>query len=178
MPNSDYVVRRPMVWGNPVKGVILVEGPMDVAALLQWGLDKDYLIVSLLGVGFEAVLSLAVNACTGKPVILALDQDNAGKAAALKHAALLQEQGHVCRVLVDRDRYDAARTCVEVLGKVGQGALSLEQVTELEIANQHVSLVRELRALKAVIGVNWQRAKDHAEMLPWPDGQACFAAGL
>ena len=179
MANSEYVVRKPMLWGQAHQGAIVVEGPMDAAALLQWGLDQEFLIVCLLGVGFDAVMSLLTAACLGKPVFLALDQDNAGKRAALKHAAVLNARGLSCSVMVDRDRYDAARKTVRDLSSTPSAKLTDAQLDEMQSAQQHLPLVKELLKLGIVKGVNWGGAKDHAEMLPLEEaGQRHFREGL
>ena len=35
--------------GQPKRGAIVVEGPVDYAALAQWGLDAEFALLALLG---------------------------------------------------------------------------------------------------------------------------------
>ena len=111
-----------MLWGEPKRGVIVLEGPMDLAAPLQWGFDQDYLLVTLLGVGYEAMLQQLLAWCGNSvPVYVLLDQDNVGKRAALRLAEALNEAGfNRVFIAVDRDRFASTKRAVLRLESLGQ----------------------------------------------------------
>ncbi|NJM39256.1 MAG: toprim domain-containing protein [Anaerolineae bacterium] len=108
LPNTALLSRRPMTLGKAIKGCIVVEGPLDAAALYQWGLHREYLIVALLGTGHTALMPILAAANITANIYIVLDQDNAGKQAALQLAEALTQQGLTCYALVDRDRYACA----------------------------------------------------------------------
>jgi DNA primase len=174
LPDTGILHRQPMLWGESKRGVIVVEGPMDLAAPLQWGFDQDYLLVTLLGVGYEAVLQHLLARCNGAvPIYVLLDQDNAGKRAALRLAEALIEVGFDCVfIVVDRDRFASARRVSFQLGAVVQP--SEEQSQQLAQANQHLELVTQCIERGLITGVNWCRAKDPGELLLFADGEARF----
>ena len=111
--------KQPMRCGQPQRGVIVVEGPVDYAALVQWKLDADFQLMALLGVGHTK----AVNDLTlmrPKPrVLIGLDQDQAGHDAALKLMSALTERGIRTTILT----WPGAKDCGELLqlGDRGKG---------------------------------------------------------
>jgi DNA primase len=166
LPDSGVLHRQPMIWGKPTDGIVVVEGPMDLAPCLQWGLHERYLIVTLLGVGYEAVLTMLRKQCAGHtPLFVALDQDNPGKRAALALARSARSAGFCdVRVMVDRDRHATAK----------------QQATEpiAADAQAHLQWVKELLGLGVVIGVNWRSAKDPGDLLNSPKGEQLLLSAL
>ena len=162
---SGAARKQPMVLGTPRQGVIVVEGPIDAAALLQWGLATTHRIVALLGTAHHAALTmLGQNAASALPVVIALDQDAAGKAAALRLAVALRERGISAQVLVDRDRHRRIRT----LAKQGDAH-----------AQHECGLVKALIDAGVIHGVHWGDAKDPGELLMHGEaGRESFVAGL
>lgn len=113
--NNAIAHKQPMALGVARKGAIVVEGPFDLAALVQWGLDDDYLCIALLGTGERAALPL-LN--LHKPIYLALDQDAAGQQAAQRlgnHLRQVNRQGIPLA-------WPGAKDCGELLqcGQVGE----------------------------------------------------------
>ena len=168
LPDSHALHRQPMVWGRAVDGIILVEGPMDLAPCLQWGLHERHLIVSLLGVGYEAVLATLQKQCSGTtPLFVLLDQDNPGKRAAiaLTRSAKSVGFGNVY-VAVDRDRFAIAKQ------------QATQQTGEGDDARTHLQLVKELLKLDVVVGVNWQNIKDPGDLLMVSTGEQLLLSAL
>jgi DNA primase len=102
---DGLVHKQPLVVGTPRKGVIWVEGPFDLASLVQWGLDERYLLIALLGTACDAAVQLLLPQLTPQTIICT-DQDLAGKQAALKLAMLLRAHGIASCVLADADRHE------------------------------------------------------------------------
>jgi DNA primase len=113
---DGMVHKRPMVIGTPHSGVIWVEGPFDVAALVQWGLDVDYRIIGLLGTAHAQTSSLTADCPPATPHYIALDQDNAGERAAQSMIVQMATQR------VERVHWAGAKDCGDLLmlGKQGQ----------------------------------------------------------
>jgi DNA primase len=99
--------KQPMVLGTPRLGSIWVEGPFDVAALVQWDLDADYLLVGLLGTAHADALAVVRERALGCTVFVAMDQDAAGDRAAEAILRDLVEQD-VCAVRV---QWTGAKDC-------------------------------------------------------------------
>jgi DNA primase len=118
---DGLVHKQPLVKGTPRLGVIWVEGPFDVAALVQWGLDADYLLVGLLGTAHAQMRNIVNHCSPALPHYIALDQDNPGEQAAEKLRGSLQASsvGQVVRL-----RWAGAKDCGELLthGRGGQNA--------------------------------------------------------
>ncbi len=98
------VFKQPMVRGIARRGTIWVEGAFDFAALVQWGLDADYLLIGMLGTACESIVQ-ALLPQLSPHAIVCTDQDLAGKQAALKLALLLREHGVQPVVLADIERH-------------------------------------------------------------------------
>jgi len=106
--NNTIAHKQPMVMGIARKGTIVVEGPFDLATLVQWGLDDDYLCIALLGTGERTALPLID---LHKPIYLALDQDTAGQNAAERMCNhLRQHTGQVITLI-----WPDAKDCGELL---------------------------------------------------------------
>jgi DNA primase len=73
--------------GGPQKAAIVVEGPFDLLILHEWGYQARFDLVSLLGTGFKR--SWLPDFQRYERVLVATDQDPAGRAAAADLAALL-----------------------------------------------------------------------------------------
>ncbi len=161
LPDSSVLHRQPMVWGKAVEGIILVEGSLDLAPCLQWGLHERYLIVTLLGVGYEAMLTMLQKQCTGNtPMFVLLDQDNPGKRAALSLVRSAKSAGFSnVYAAVDRDRYALAKQ------------LATQQTSKGGDARAHLRLVKELLKLDVVVGVNWHTIKDPGDLLNVSSGE-------
>lgn len=102
--------KAPMVLGTPQRGAILVEGPLDFAALVQWGLDREYLLVCALGTAHARALQVIRTRAPEMPVCIATDMDAAGEASAAKVAAKLGAQAQ-------RVRWAGAKDCGELLAQ-------------------------------------------------------------
>jgi DNA primase len=112
---DGLVHKQPLVVGTPRLGVIWVEGPFDVAALVQWGLDADYCIVGLLGTAHASMHSILAECPPASPHYLALDQDDAGERAAQAMLEQMPSQ-HVARV-----RWAGAKDCGDLLTRGQRG---------------------------------------------------------
>ena len=76
---AQTLVRKlPMVMGTPHRGAIWVEGPVDYAALVQWGLDPDYLLVCSLGTAHTRAIEIILARNPHGVTYVAADQDHAG----------------------------------------------------------------------------------------------------
>jgi DNA primase len=113
---DGLVHKQPMVVGTPRLGVIWVEGPFDVAALVQWGLAADYRIVGLLGTAHASMHRILAECPPESPHYLALDQDDAGERAAQAMFTELTPQR------AERVSWAGAKDCGELLtlGECGQ----------------------------------------------------------
>ncbi len=93
--------------------------------------------------------------------MLCLDQDNAGKQAALRLENVLRGQGHTqIALIVDRDRYARA------LAIANQPLTGDNDCAHLTQAHRHVALVKDVIARGVARGVNWAGAKDLGALLP------------
>jgi DNA primase len=116
---DGLVHKQPMLLGTPTRGVIWVEGPFDVAALVQWGLDANYLLIALLGTAYMHAVERLQDHFANVPHYIALDQDDAGEQAASAmmnslHTTLQAEQ-------VRRLRWSGAKDCGALLPHGQQG---------------------------------------------------------
>jgi len=134
------------------RGCILVEGAVDFAALVQWQLSGDWLCIALLGTAYARVVAHLRQAFPHLPVLIVLDQDKAGKAAALKAALALQDVGIQSRIVIDVDRL---------------------------ISPPEQPLVDEMNQHQLVCPVHWRgRAKDCGDLLSQPDGRQQFMQAI
>ncbi len=115
--------KQPMRRGQPERGVIVVEGPFDYAALVQWGLDATFQLVALLGVGHTKAMSDLARTETKPRVLIALDQDRAGQDGALRLVSALTEHGVSSAVL----QWNGAKDCGELLQQGEQGRVTFER---------------------------------------------------
>lgn len=99
--------KRPMQHGDLSQGVLWVEGCFDVAALVQWRVPERRAVVGLLGTAHLQALSLVdgLDAPASAPDLIALDQDFAGKTAALKLHETLAKRGRRARIVFDIERH-------------------------------------------------------------------------
>lgn len=132
---DGLVHKLPMCVGRPTLGVIVVEGPFDLAALAQWGVDQHYLIIALLGTAHTRALEII---CKLRPerVLLALDQDLAGTRAARE----LQDALAASSIPAIRLVWPGAKDCGELMeqGEAGK-ALFLELLPTLPLPTSVMS---------------------------------------
>lgn len=160
--NDDIVTKQPMIAGVAHRGSIIVEGAVDFALLLQWGLDSDYLLIGLLGTAFEVALAQVISQMS--PIAyICTDQDWVGKQTALKLAAALKKRGIQPIVFVDADRNQS----------VGEWVARTQQKSKLseQERNKLPKGQAEMRAVQALIQqdcvqwVHWgNRAKDPGDL--------------
>ncbi|NJM39264.1 MAG: hypothetical protein HC853_00120 [Anaerolineae bacterium] len=182
LPMSEALVRQPMVWGKPQMGVILVEGPMDAAALLEWEVDDTWQVICLFGVGLDTILPQLLSASSEtlhKPrVILSLDQDTAGVQAACSQAKVLDAQRITCCAIVDRDQYVAVRTKARRMRSL-MHPLRKEDAAAMEDVDRYLLSVRDLVKRNQILGSHFGGCKDLNELLMRGQvGRAAFAAAL
>ena len=147
---DGLVHKRPMLCGVPKRGVVLVEGAVDFAALIQWGLPSEWLCIALLGTAHAQVVTHLANRHLDVSVVIALDQDKAGKEAALKAALALREAGIPSSIVVDADRY----------------AQHQAQTAKPDSVQAEQSLIDEIVRLGLVRWVHWHnQAKDCGDLL-------------
>jgi DNA primase len=114
----DGLVRKqPMQLGTAKRGVIIVEGPIDVAALVQWQLHHDFMLLALLGTAHTKAVDMLVQQHPDAPIFIATDRDNAGQAAALKLASPLIERGLPATIL----SWTGAKDCGALLQHGAEG---------------------------------------------------------
>ncbi len=128
--------KLPMITGAPTRGVILVEGPVDFAALMQWRLDAKYLLVCSLGTAHARALDAIQTHAPVSPVFLACDMDAAGEAAALKIAERLGSRA-------SRLRWGGAKDCGELLAQGGVGEAVFRQALANAIDQQRIACVSQ-----------------------------------
>ncbi len=111
--------KQPMQCGQPDRGVVIVEGPFDYAALVQWRLDAHFQLMALLGVGHTRAVNDLLLMRPKPRVLIALDQDQAGHDAALKLMSTLTDRGIRTTILT----WPGAKDCGELLqqGDHGKG---------------------------------------------------------
>lgn len=109
--------KQPMVLGTPRLGVIWVEGPFDLASLVQWDLDADYLLVGLLGTAHAKAIAHLQSQILDVPHYIALDQDDAGEQAADAMRTALDNDR------VTRVRWASAKDCGELLKEGNAGRM-------------------------------------------------------
>jgi DNA primase len=115
--------KRPMQCGQARRGVILVEGPVDYAALLQWGLDADYHLMALLGTAHGRTVQQLTSMSPRPRVAIALDQDQAGLDAAQRVTRELVERGLNTTILT----WTGAKDCGELLQQGERGRAAFAQ---------------------------------------------------
>ncbi len=114
----DGLVRKQLMQlGAAKRGVIIVEGPMDLAALVQWQLHHDFRVLALLGTAHTKAVDVLVQQHRDAPIFIATDQDNAGQEAALKLASHLIEQGLQATIL----SWSGAKDCGVLLQRGAEG---------------------------------------------------------
>ena len=114
---DGLVHKLPMCAGHAVQGVIVVEGPIDLAALVQWGVDQHYLVIALLGTAHTRALEI-IRETRPERVLLALDQDAAGTRAARD----MQDALAAIAIPAIRLVWSGAKDCGELLqqGEAGR----------------------------------------------------------
>ena len=114
---DGLVHKLPMCAGHAVQGVIVVEGPIDLAALVQWGIDQHYLVIALLGTAHTRALEI-IRETRPERVLLALDQDAAGTRAARD----MQDALAAIAIPAIRLVWSGAKDCGELLqqGEAGR----------------------------------------------------------
>jgi DNA primase len=114
------VHKHPMMFGDPKRGVIWIEGAFDLAALVQWGLDADYLLIALLGTAHAQTMAMLRDHFAATSHIIALDQDDAGEQAAQAMMAQMRNTPSTHQNV--RVRWAGAKDCGELLmlGHPGQ----------------------------------------------------------
>lgn len=138
--------KRPMTSGVAKRGVLIVEGAIDFATLVQWGMPSDWLCIGLLGTAHGKVTESLAAQHTQARVRLVLDQDTAGKDAALKAALALREHGLQPSIVVDADRH-------------------AQQCTSTNVSRE-IALVEQLQQHSLVHWVHWcGMAKDCGDLL-------------
>lgn len=174
---DGLVHKQPMVMGAARHGSIWVEGAFDLAALVQWGLSDDYLLIGLLGTAFEAVVQhllprLPPNAC------ICTDQDAAGKQAALKLATVLAAHGIQPRVFADADRHALVSAWVARTEK--KRRLSDRERKKLTEGTVEVETVQALTEQRFIRWVRWANtAKDPGDLGAMGErGRTMFLDGL
>ncbi|NJM39647.1 MAG: toprim domain-containing protein [Anaerolineae bacterium] len=149
--------KRPMVFGRPKKGIILVEGVLDCAALVQWQIHAEWMIVAILGTGHRKVIDKLVKACPGARVIVLLDQDKPGKEAALKAADALIEGGLEPKIAMDRDRQTKVEAFLSAPNKPAQA---------MQKAQSELKVVEEVQKRNLAHWVYWGASvKDPGDLL-------------
>ena len=123
---DGLVHKQPMVAGSFRRGVIIVEGPFDFAALMQWGLDADFGLIALLGTAHAKAVEWLTVLRPRPSVFLALDQDPAGQDAAVRLTNALTERGLSTVGLCWVDGKD----CGELLQRGDRGRRVFEQVLD------------------------------------------------
>ena len=161
---DGLVHKRPMMCGVAKRGIVLVEGAVDFAALVQWRLANEWLCIALLGTAHARVVAHLSQHHRSAPVLIARDQDKPGKEAALKTALSLREVGVSASIVVDADR---------------QADLLMRRVTLLENAQAELALVDEITHRGLARFVHWRnRAKDCGDLLVQTDGNTLFHQAL
>lgn len=172
--------KQPMVLGQPVRGTLLTEGAFDFATLIEWQLHHAFRCAGLLGTAYRMVLDLLADKLQS-PVILTLDQDNAGKRAALAIAQQLAERSRLtARIPVDMDRVALAEAQIAQLSSVGI-TLNDEVTRQWRAAQDHVRLAHDITAQGFAIPVRWAACKDVNELhMRGRDlaGRVCFVKML
>ena len=160
--NNDVVTKQPMVAGIARRGSIFVEGAVDFALMLQWGLDRDYLLVGLLGTAFEFVIEQLISKMSPAAVICT-DQDWPGKQTALKLATALRERGIQPYVLMDADRHQQVLAWVARTEK--KTRLSDPQREKLPKGRAEIKTVQSLMEQRFIQWVHWEnKAKDPGDL--------------
>ena len=161
---DGLVHKRPMMGGHPVHGIVLVEGAVDFAALVQWGVTAEWLCIALLGTAHARVVAHLAARQRGFPVVIALDQDKAGKEAALKTALALREVGMSSCVVIDADRQAYHHA----------GSVPASDQVRAELA-----LVNEIAKQGFARWVHWHNhTKDCGDLLMQTDGAVLFHQAL
>lgn len=88
---TEHVAKAPFMLGSPHDGSVLVEGIMDAIAVIQAGLTRRWRVIATLGFDRRHVEELITRDKIGRRLIIALDQDQAGRSFALQLAAVLRE---------------------------------------------------------------------------------------
>ena len=140
--------KRPMVAGHPKRGIMLIEGAVDFAALVQWGMPQAWLCVGLLGTAHSAVIEQLAQHHSHAQVVLLLDQDAAGKDAALKASLALRERGLQPLIVVDADRHAQQQTFLAANLRL--------QSTALASVSREVALVEQMQQHGLVRWVHWR----------------------
>ena len=161
--------KRPMVIGQAQRGIVLVEGAIDFAALVQWGMLRDWLCVGLLGTAHSAVIERLAQNHSRSQVLILLDQDAAGKDAAFKAALALRKRGLQPTIVVDADRHNQQCAFLNANPRLQQTALAS--------VLREVSLVEQMQAQQLLCWVHWRgEAKDCGDLLAMGEAGECLFA--
>jgi DNA primase catalytic core len=156
------VHKQPMVMGSARRSTIWVEGAFDVAALVQWGLDEDYLLVGMLGTACESIVQMLLPGLISHAIVCT-DQDFAGKQAALKLAIRLSAHGITSTVLADADRHQ--RVAAWVAHAKQQTHLSDRARAKLTQGQKELETVETLVSQHFMRWVQWSNAaKDPGDL--------------
>jgi DNA primase len=171
------VHKHPMVMGSGRRGTIWVEGAFDFAALVQWGLDEEYLLVGMLGTACESIVQMLLPRLTPH-AILCTDQDFAGKQAALKLATFLSAHGITSTVIADADRHQ--RVTAWVAHARQQTPLSDRARVKLIQGQKELEAVETLVSQHCIRWVRWgNAAKDPGDLCKLGErGQRLFFDAL
>ncbi|NJM40668.1 MAG: toprim domain-containing protein [Anaerolineae bacterium] len=97
--------------------MIVVEGPLDLAALVRWRLHESFHLLALLGTDQVKAIALLTQHHRNRRIFIATDQDKAGCDAAQALADCLIERGLHPSVL----RWPNAKDCGELLQQGRKG---------------------------------------------------------
>jgi DNA primase len=86
---------------------ILVEGPLDLITLWQWGYHRQYALIALIGTAIKSE-ALTLFERFGR-IVLALDADTGGQRAMQKLVALWPERAHIVPLPDGQDVNDLAQ---------------------------------------------------------------------
>ena len=158
---DGLVHKQPMMLGQAKRGIVMVEGTFDAAALIQWQMDAEWLVVALLGTGHRKAIQRLSHSHSGAAVVLLLDQDKAGKEAALKAAVELHAHGLQPRVILDRDRHTNIETWL-----AERSSVTVTSGQPRQKAQQEIAVVADLQARQWIRWVNWGGViKDPGDLL-------------
>lgn len=167
---DELAHKQPMRAGVPTLGTIIVEGAVDFAALVQWGLPADYACVALLGTAHGMALDwLIARGLIASPTRIVLDQDMAGRQNALSLARALAARGYAPKVVMCRHRY--AQAAAAARSDPDPQARARWQA--------EVDLSRRIAEAGFALGVDWGGAKDCGDLLQrGAAGREAFAQAL
>jgi len=163
---DGLVHKQPMWIGQAKRGIVLVEGAFDAAALVQWHIHAEWLVVALLGTGHRKVMERLSETHSGADVVLLLDQDKAGKQAALNVATELLACGFHPRIVIDADRHTQVESRLANQPSRTTTSNGSQQQALQQKMRQELALVEAIDARQLSHWVNWGGAvKDPGDLL-------------